>query len=272
MERECEEITHIIGLDLAPGVYEFFFLSESNLFLSEYFPQKIMETTKLNFIEITEHATKEKITKIYTKSPSLEVFIVGSWEKYYSTKYKMLPYRRKLKDFWKKEKEFIGLESLKKENHKQIDNFLKYISEKDFYSFHQSHYDWWAFPIEEGSMYGFKYSIDPVEAELLKNDEGYMKQYLNGVRLLALAWGWDILNANYVEYPKQGQCWAHWPIRLYKAVKSLNVLKRCNSKNYFDEKILIYLSSLQKYAKILIKKYGKFHYNNVNFDEIFPVD
>jgi hypothetical protein len=37
--------------------------------------------------------------------------------------------------------------------------FKQLYLEKDFQTIHHSHYDWWAFPIDENSSYGDEYRI-----------------------------------------------------------------------------------------------------------------
>jgi hypothetical protein len=258
MQSDDERMTHIFGLYLFPGVYEFYFISDEKRFICDHYAKKKHENDEeMNCIEITQPEKKENLIKIYIKDQVKETFILGSWDKY-ANKHKMLRYDQKVKFFQEKEREFIGLEELKNKNYDQVEAFQYFIFKRDFNSFHGSHYDWWAFPITAKSSYGYKYAIDPVEAELLKKDEVYMKQYLYGVKFLAFAWGWDILNADYIAKPFKDQCWSDWPIRLYKAAMSLDILRKCETRNDFDEKIFIYLKSLKKYAKILIKKYGKF--------------
>lgn len=37
--------------------------------------------------------------------------------------------------------------------------FVKWDAAKNYYRIHHSHYDWWAFPIDEISSYGDKYQV-----------------------------------------------------------------------------------------------------------------
>jgi hypothetical protein len=42
-------------------------------------------------------------------------------------------------------------------------------------------------------------------------------------RLLATSWGWDLSRSGWVPAPRLDQCWQRWPIRLYKATKSVKL-------------------------------------------------
>lgn len=269
--KSLNKITQIFGLYLLPGIYNFFFIMDEKRIVYEHYERtELMNGEIMNYIEMKEkNNQKEILKKIYIFHETKPVFIQGSWDNF-SAKHKMLSYNQEINSFYEKEKEFIGLESLKQKNYKQVEKFQYYLAQKDFDSFHGTHYDWWAFPIGERSSKGFKYTIDPVEAEFLKKDEEYMKFYLLGVKLLAFSWGWDILNADFIENPIKNQCWSHWPIRLFKAVVSLEIMRKCECGNDWNEKIDIYFRSLKKYAEILIKKHGKFHYGSVKFETVFP--
>lgn len=41
-----------------------------------------------------------------------------------------------------------------------------------------------------------------------------MKNYLRGLELVALAWGWDMKNMQPVKKPdaNRGQIWSNWPV------------------------------------------------------------
>jgi len=66
----------------------------------------------------------------------------------------------------------------------------------------------------------FDYTVFQDDIVDLKNDEKFMKRYREGIKLLILAWGWDIEKKEFVQSPQNGQKWQQYPIRLYKAAKS----------------------------------------------------
>lgn len=49
--------------------------------------------------------------------------------------------------------------------------FVKWHHAKKHATFHSSHYDWWAFPVDQPSSYRDKYQIGPVERSQLIQDK-----------------------------------------------------------------------------------------------------
>ena len=155
--------------------------------------------------------------------------------------------------------EFVGLEYLKKKHAAQIAEFEQWASERDWMAFHNSHYDWWTFAYGcNTSSYGAAYAIYEYEAELLKQDEQFIKRFLRGVELLMLSWGWDLYGRCYISNPDSDQCWQNWPIRLYKCAKSLTLL------GFEDE-----FKSVREFAIPLIEAGLNFRYFRRECSEIF---
>jgi hypothetical protein len=48
--------------------------------------------------------------------------------------------------------------------------FVRWDLRKNYSMFHRSHYDWWAFPIDQLSSHGDKFKVGPEEIENLKED------------------------------------------------------------------------------------------------------
>ena len=108
--------------------------------------------------------------------------------------------------------EFLGVEQLKLEQRNQLVLFQKWAEESNWISFHDNHYDWWAFPIEKPSGKGFRYSVsDQIRVEL-KADTVFIEQLRECSRLLLLSWGWDIEAQRLVANLDVGQSWANWPV------------------------------------------------------------
>ncbi len=139
--------------------------------------------------------------------------------------------------------EFVGLQKIKDRQKEQLELFEKWASETQWNKFHTSHYDWWMFPIDEPSSYGYAYVVYEGDIQELKKDDGYIKNYLRGVELLALSWGWDLKKREHIPNPMPDQKWQEWPIRLYKASKSLKLFD-------FEEQF----ESMRIYARDLIEK------------------
>jgi hypothetical protein len=119
--------------------------------------------------------------------------------------------------------EFVGLERIKTRQKEQLVLFERWASKNQWSNFHSSHYDWWMFPIDEPSSYGYAWTVYEGDIAELKKDREYIRCYLRGAELLALSWGWDVNKREYIVDPKPDQKWQHWPIRLYKASKSLKL-------------------------------------------------
>lgn len=155
--------------------------------------------------------------------------------------------------------EFVGLEELKKQHAVQIARFELWAARRKWIMFHHSHYDWWAFPYGcHSGSYGAAYAIYDYEAELLKQDEVFIKRFLRGVELLMLSWGWNLYGRCYVQNPDSDQCWHNWPIRLYKCAKSLKLF--C-----FEEEF----ASVRMFAIPLIESGLNFWYGDRDCAEIF---
>jgi hypothetical protein len=154
--------------------------------------------------------------------------------------------------------QFVGVPAIKEKQKEQLDLFEAWASKDEWHNFHDSHYDWWMFPIDEPSSYGYAWTVYKGDVEELKKDGAYVKNYLRGVELLALSWGWDLLKRKYIENPKLNQEWQHWPIRLYKASKSLKLFG-------FEE----YFGSMKMFAKDLMLKGNSMEYNGRDLSLLF---
>ena len=65
---------------------------------------------------------------------------------------------------------YIGNEKLIELNEAQILKFEQYTKNKEWNKFHHTHYDWWAYPINEPSRFGEMYQLKQENIdELYKN-------------------------------------------------------------------------------------------------------
>jgi len=117
--------------------------------------------------------------------------------------------------------DFIGVETLIQENAKQLLQFRTFAENHDWHSFHSNHYDWWAFPIGSPSSYGYRYSVSKESVEILKQSSQFLSNLSECADFLLLSWGWDSTKNEKLVHVEPGQAWAHWPIRLYKAWRSM---------------------------------------------------
>lgn len=118
---------------------------------------------------------------------------------------------------------FIGLERLKEKHYEQLLQFEMWAVQKNWLAFHQAHYDWWMFPIDQPSRLGLMYTVNQSDIDHLKKDQEFMSNYLRGVELLLLSWGWELNKKSLISVPSEHQAWYNWPIRLSKCAQSLEL-------------------------------------------------
>ena len=139
--------------------------------------------------------------------------------------------------------EFVGVNGLKPHHQKQLDKFEAWASRGEWLLFHQAHYDWWMFPIDRPSSYGFMWVVYEGDICELKKDAGFMQHFRRGLELVALSWGWDIQNATEISAPQSHQLWHEWPVRLFKMALSAKLFGEIDA-----------FESLKKYALLLMSR------------------
>jgi len=154
--------------------------------------------------------------------------------------------------------DFIGVETLIQENANQLLQFRTFAENHDWHSFHSNHYDWWAFPIGSPSSYGYRYSVSKESVVILKQSSQFLSNLSECADLLLLSWGWDSAKNEKIVNVEPGQAWAHWPIRLYKAWRSMQIF------GLLEKEI-----SLRAYAHSLRESGQSFEYQGRDlFEEI----
>lgn len=154
--------------------------------------------------------------------------------------------------------EFIGVERLITEHNAQVHSFIDWADRGDWHSFHSSHFDWWAFPIDKPSQHDYAFTVYESEIVALKTNDEFSRLHVLGSELLLLSWGWQWASSVRVPMPDPSQAWAHWPIRLYKCSRSMWLFG-------FEE----HWQSCVNYAKYLHEKGESFWYSNRDlFNEI----
>eukprot|EP00039_Didymoeca_costata_P001025 m.48963 g.48963 ORF g.48963 m.48963 type:complete len:224 (-) comp10593_c0_seq2:716-1387(-) len=127
------------------------------------------------------------------------------------------------------------------------------------WTLHGDHFDWWMFPIDDGSRpeYNVKSEEDIIA---LTTDQDWYEGYRESVRLAIKAWGWDTATNTRIKPLENGMGWTNWDVRLAKIIRSLWL---------FSEKDLF--ESVQTFALDLQKneKGGQsFTYGHIVLDEI----
>ncbi|MBV9928158.1 MAG: hypothetical protein JOZ96_24275 [Acidobacteria bacterium] len=154
--------------------------------------------------------------------------------------------------------EFVGLEKLKEKQKWQLGLFQAWAANRQWREIHAAHYDWWMFPIDQESSYGFAWTVYEGDVRELKADGQYMRNYLQGVELLATAWGWDLAAQTYIINPHPDQCWQHWPVRLYKCATSLKLFG-----------FAAQFASLKQYAHELMRQGADMTYGGRDLGRLF---
>ena len=151
----------------------------------------------------------------------------------------------------------VALDAYKATQLKQLDTFRAQAAGGRWASIHHAHYDWYCFPIEDGSQPRFNVFADDV-SEMLADDE-WLERYLETVELVARAWGWDIRSATTISPPAKGMGWTSWDVRLAKMIRSLWLFGRKNE-----------MESLQAFA-LFVKPRRGLSYGRICLDEVYDM-
>ena len=154
--------------------------------------------------------------------------------------------------------DFIGVDTLIQENANQLLEFRRFAENRDWHSFHSSHYDWWAFPISSPSSYGYRFSVSKESVDVLKQSPEFLSNLSECAELLMLSWGWDSTDNKPLAHVDSGQAWADWPIRLYKAWRSMKIFGLEKQE-----------ASLSSYAHYLRENHVSFEYRGRDLFEEF---
>eukprot|EP00906_Rhabdomonas_costata_P035114 RCo049355 len=149
------------------------------------------------------------------------------------------------------------LPTLHRQHGETITQFREFAAQKLWAEIHAMHYDWWMFPVERNPRPGAElYDVLAHDISELKADPSFMAEYREGVRLAALAWGWDVDLAQRVDPLQKGMGWTGWDFRLAKMIRSLWLFQETR-----------YFISMQAYARQL-KPRGGFVRSGESLDEI----
>lgn len=119
--------------------------------------------------------------------------------------------------------EFVRVDGIKEKHAWQLALFEQWVAGGEWRRIHQAHYDWWMFPIDAPSSFGYAWTVYDGDVAELKRDDDFLRGYLRGAEILALSWGWDLGGCAPVPEPHPDQRWQDWPIRLHKCATSLRL-------------------------------------------------
>jgi len=146
------------------------------------------------------------------------------------------------------------VEQMKKKQLRQLETFRTHAEKKKWDRIHHDHFDWFMFPIEDGSQDQFNVLAGDVQ-ELLA-DEEWLSRYKESVVLVVKAWGWDVENRKEIDPLEEGMGWTHWDVRLAKIIRSLWIFG-----------LEDYKESLQIFANT-VKPNGGLYYGHICLDEV----
>lgn len=151
------------------------------------------------------------------------------------------------------------LQAFKDKQLETLENFRAAEASGSWDRIHRGHFDWWMFPIDDGSKPDFNVGSE-ADIEALRSDEEWHARYLEAVRLVAAAWGWDAITSTRIDPPSPGMGYRGWDVRLAKVCRSLYLLE--------EEQLL---ASMQSFAREVqrVEKEGKsFFYGRICLDEL----
>ncbi len=130
---------------------------------------------------------------------------------------------------------FIGTKGLKQQQQDHLNRLQTFATKREWEHLQQhtthldSGFDWWMFPINEGSAgYTNYYNVSPEDVTSLRRDTVFMNHYREGVILVTKSWGWDLEKGKALTSDDK-QRWTRYEVRLKKMLQSLEL---------FDEKVL----------------------------------
>ena len=130
----------------------------------------------------------------------------------------------------------------------------------DWDSIHCDHFDWWQFPLDDGSKGECNLKGEHDIAALLADSE-WLEAYRESLRIVSRSFGWDIDHAGFV---KGGPHWQDIPysnrdVRLYKMIRSTWLFR-------LDD----YFKSLQAFAKQVDDGEG-FRFGSIELGDIYEM-
>lgn len=168
------------------------------------------------------------------------------------------PESKKRKRFWQKKKKqqqklrrwnkspFLGIDRVKEDQAKQLQQFRTVKKDGNWRKIHDSHFDWWTFPIDRGSMaYGDGYNVAGQHHRKLKRDAEFISNLKEAMAIYAESLGWDIESSSWlpnIDWDNyQGPDGNINGARLYKIVRSAQVFGLQNEL----ESLLLMIASLR---------------------------
>ncbi|KAG8466213.1 hypothetical protein KFE25_001969 [Diacronema lutheri] len=118
----------------------------------------------------------------------------------------------------------LDVDSFKRRQQGHLARWRTLAQQGAWRALHADHFDWWMFPIDDGSQPQFNVRCEADIARLLADDE-WREGYAEGVATCVRAWGWDAHAGARIERDgpdwDEEMGWMDWDVRLAKVVRSL---------------------------------------------------
>lgn len=151
------------------------------------------------------------------------------------------------------------LETFKAKQAETLQVFRACEAEASWEKIHRGHYDWWMFPIDDGSKVEFNMSSE-ADIEMLRSDAEWLSGYRDAVRLVAAAWGYDTSTGAAIEPKVTGMGYRGWDVRLAKICRSLFLFE--------EAPLLATMQTLAREVQRTEKGGASFFYGRICLDEL----
>merc|ERR1712216_80409 len=151
-------------------------------------------------------------------------------------------------------------EAFKAKQSETLQFFAKCEAEGSWEKLQRAHFDWWMFPIDDGSKADFNVTCE-ADVDMLRSDEDWIKNYREGLRFVTAAWGWNLDTRLAIEPRSRGMG--------YSSFHDVRLAKICRSLFLFEQDEL--LSIMQEFAREVqrTEKDGAgFFYGRICLDEL----
>lgn len=163
----------------------------------------------------------------------------------------------------REKRDTFNIDFVKEQQTKYILRLRTRSQNRDWCGIHRDHFDWWLFPIDDGSRKECNLCCER-DIERLLEDALWIEGYKESLRIVARAFGWDIERSQLTDSLDGGNwetnTYSNRDVRLYKMIRSTWLF---GLKDYF--------ASLQAFAKYIDSVWHEnegFFYGSVKLADI----
>lgn len=101
---------------------------------------------------------------------------------------------------------FAGLPLLLSANSAQLESFERWAKSALWHRFHEEHYDWWSFPVDEPSLrFGAAFRLSAADVSALTADQNFRERLDRAAELVAASLGWNLREESLDERPEEAR-------------------------------------------------------------------